>query len=223
MWYIWANMSMPHELYKTTRLGNDSKYTIGPYIYSIHDKLQYFFFRANPCRSTPCIFQVAHSSPRIPFGSAAAAGWWCPIDKGTTWLGHNSFWRSGRRKSSYFACRVSAISLCARKKIATSSFFRICWASSTLLHLRFSSNFSPFRVVYYIHIYTMTPPLLHILTEGKYAILYYTLVHVCELLKGTHHNTLGLRNHVGCQGKEFTQIRKKVYLIWRDKALFLIV
>ena len=28
-------MSMPHELYKTTRLGNDSKYTIGPYIYSI--------------------------------------------------------------------------------------------------------------------------------------------------------------------------------------------
>ena len=159
MWYIWANMSMPHELYKTTRLGNDSKYTIGPYIYSItiHEKLQYFFFRANPCRSTPCIFQVAHSSPRIPFGSAAAAGWWCPIDKGTTWLGHNSFWRSGRRKSSYFACRVSAISLCARKKIATSSFFRICWASSTLLHLKIFLKFLP-PPCRLLHTYIQWPP-----------------------------------------------------------------
>ena len=124
-------------------------------LYSIHEKLQYFFFKANPCRSTPCIFQVAHSSPRIPFGSAAAAGWWCPIDKGTTWLGHNSFWRSGRRKSSYFACRVSAF---AQKN--SNFFFRICSACSTL-HLRITSNFSP-SVYYYIYTslrsYSHAPP-----------------------------------------------------------------
>ena len=42
-------------------------------------------------------------------------------------------------------------------------------------------------------------------TLGKYAILYYyvhRLVHVCELLKGTHHNTQGPRNRVGVAGSE---------------------
>ena len=129
--------------------------------------------------------------------SIAAAGW-CPIDKGTTWLGHNSFWRSGRRKSSYFACRVSAMAQPLRRAKKWQLLLPyICWASSTL-HLRITSNFSP--SVYYIY-NDPPPPYLH--TLGKYAILYYvhTLVHVCELLKGTHHNTQRPRNHVGVAGK----------------------
>ena len=40
-------MSMPHELYKTTRLGNDSKYTIGPYIQHTR-KVAVLFLQSKP-------------------------------------------------------------------------------------------------------------------------------------------------------------------------------
>ena len=95
--------------------------------------------------------------------------------------------------------RVSHQPLRAQKN---SNFFVLPYLLSQfyIIALKDFPQISPPSVSSTTYIYTMTPPLLHI-PVGKYVILYYTLVHVCELLKGTHHNTLGLRNHVGCQGK----------------------